>query len=97
MVAAGMTEAAAEALALEVLGWMAAEPDRLSRFLMASGASPDQLRSAAREPEFLGFLLDHLLADEAMLLACAADLGVAPDRPAAARAVLPGGDVPHWT
>ncbi|WP_285672733.1 DUF3572 family protein [Paralimibaculum aggregatum] len=92
-----MSRAAATELAGEVLGWLAGRPEDLADFLVASGARPEDLRAAVRQPEFLGFVLDYLLASEAMLLDCTADLGVPPDRPAAARAALPGGDLPHWT
>ncbi|MEM9147520.1 MAG: DUF3572 domain-containing protein [Pseudomonadota bacterium] len=87
----------ADRLALDVLSWMAEQPDLLGRFMAASGASPDDLRTAMHRPEFLGFVLDHLLSDEAALLAFAADRGVPPDAPARARAGLPGGDLPEWT
>ena len=88
---------AAEMLALEALGWLAAEPDRIGTFLGVAGAAPEELRSRAGEPEFLGFVLDFLLSDEDMLLAFCGDCNFAPDRPMRARAALPGGDLPNWT
>lgn len=92
-----MARARAEAFAAEVLGWLAAEPDRLGPFLASSGAAPADLPAAMRDPEFLGFVLDHLLADEALLLDCCAAIGHPPETPGRARAALPGGDLPHWT
>lgn len=92
-----MKREAAEALALRALGWLAAEPDRIGAFLAASGAGPTELRARAAEPEFLGFVLDFLLADEAALLAFAADSGLPPEAAGRARAALPGGDAPDWT
>lgn len=89
--------AGAEALALEVLGWLAAEPERLAPFLDETGADPGDLRAAAGDPGFLGFVLDHLMGDESRLIACCTALGIAPEAPARARAALPGGDLPHWT
>jgi hypothetical protein len=100
-VRAGTTQAlpreGAELLGLEALGWVAARPDLAERFLSATGASADEMRVRAGDPEFLGFVLDFLLADEEALLAFARDAGISPDRPLRARAALPGGDLPHWT
>lgn len=87
----------AETLALKALAWLAEDADRLGVFLGACGLSPADLAASADEPEFLGAVLDHLLGDEAQLLACARDLGEAPERFLPARATLPGGEVPHWT
>lgn len=87
----------AERLALAALDWMAARPELLAGFLAASGAAPGDLRAAVRRPEFLGFVLDHLLADEALARAFAAERGLPPEAALRARAALPGGDAPHWT
>ena len=87
----------AELLGLQALGWIAGRPDLAARFLAAAGASPEEMRARAADPEFLGFVLDFLLADEAALLAFAREAGVSPDRPLRARAALPGGALPHWT
>ncbi|MGF1445664.1 MAG: DUF3572 family protein [Pikeienuella sp.] len=92
-----MTRAAAEALALDAAAWLAERPDELAGFLIASGAKPADLRARLLEPVFLGFLLDHLLADETRARGVAEHLGLATDRLLAARAALPGGDAPHWT
>ena len=53
-------------------------------FLAASGLGPETLRESAREPAFLVGVLDHVMGDENVLLACAAALGVKPERIAAA-------------
>jgi Protein of unknown function (DUF3572) len=87
----------AELLGLQALGWVAARPALVGRFLSAAGASAEEMRARAADPEFLGFVLDFLLADEEALLAFASETGVAPDRPLRARAALPGGALPHWT
>jgi hypothetical protein len=92
-----MSPAAAENLAVRALVWMASDADVMGRFLAAAGAGPGDLRRLATEPEFLGFLLDFLLADEPALLAFAAAEGIDPEQPSRARAALPGGDAPAWT
>ncbi|MGU3536672.1 DUF3572 domain-containing protein [Methylobacterium sp. A54F] len=73
-----------EGLALQVLGWIVAEEDRLFPFLNASGLSPDNLREVIREPAFLAAVLDHVMGDERVLIACAEGIGVKPERIAAA-------------
>ncbi len=87
----------AEALAVSALAWMAGDADLIGRFLAATGAGPGDLRTRAAEPEFLGFVLDFLLADEAALVAFATSHGIHPEQPMRARAALPGGDLPNWT
>lgn len=92
-----MTRMEAESLAAAALLWLAQDEERLGGFLGASGLSAADLRASAAEAGFLGFVLDHLLADEAAVLAFAADTGHPPQAALAARAALPGGDAPHWT
>jgi hypothetical protein len=79
---------AAEALAIEALGFLAADPERIERFLSLSGLNPSTLRAAAAEPAFLAAVLDHLATDESLLTAFAANAGRAPASVAAARALL---------
>jgi hypothetical protein len=92
-----MSRGRAEALAARALAWMAGDPEVIGGFLAAAGAGPADLRARAAEPEFLGFVLDHLLSNETALLAFAAAEGISPDLPLRARAALPGGDLPNWT
>ncbi len=92
-----MARPQAEALAVQALVWMAGDADLVGRFLAASGAGPADLRARAAEPEFLGFVLDFLLAEEAALIAFAAAEQIPPELPMRARAALPGGAVPNWT
>lgn len=53
----------ADALAIDILNWLAMEPDLLNRFIGISGIDVSQLRTAAQEPHFLqgviGFLMGH--------------------------------------
>lgn len=87
----------AELLAIQALGWIAAQPEVAGHFLAATGGSAEDLRERAADPEFQGFVLDYLLMDEDALLAFCTDSGLSPDRPMRARAALPGGDLPNWT
>jgi hypothetical protein len=91
-----MNKEGAEALAIDALGWLAADPDALGGFLAASGAGPAELRARATEPEFLIFLLEFMLSDEERLLAFCGDRNHPPDAPMRALVALGGGN-PHWT
>jgi hypothetical protein len=79
---------AAEALAVEALGFLAADEERIERFLSLAGLNPSTLRAAAAEPGFLAAVLDHLASDESLLMAFAANAGRAPASVASARAAL---------
>lgn len=79
------TPADPETLAIAVLGFLAEDGERLGRFLALTGIDPGQIRVAAREEGFLASVLDHILADEALLLAFAANARVRPETIASAR------------
>ncbi|MDB5643268.1 MAG: hypothetical protein JWN07_2585 [Hyphomicrobiales bacterium] len=85
-----ITHDSANAIAIDALAWLAADPERLDRFLALTGIDHGSIRTAASEPGFLSAVLDHLCADEASLLAFATDLGQPPEMIAAAREILAG-------
>lgn len=85
-----ITPEAANELAIDALAWLAADPERLDRFLALTGIGLDTIRDAATQPGFLSAVLDHLCADEATLLAFAAELGKPPEFVSAARETLAG-------
>ena|SRR5579864_6141620 len=65
-------------LAIAALTFLAADAERLGRFLALTGIAPASLRAAAREPGFLLGVLDHLAADEDLLVAFAQERGIDP-------------------
>ncbi len=85
---------AAAGLAIAALSFIAAEPERLGRFLALSGIGPESIRTAANEPDFLVGVLDHLAGDEALLLAFAEQNNIDPEQVMRARETLagPGGE-----
>lgn len=87
----------AERVGIQVLGWLAGHDDMLTQFLGMTGIAADDLRTRAQEPEFLGFVLDFLLSDDAMVMEFCEDTQMATQNPMLARGALPGGDVPNWT
>ena len=83
----------AEIVAVQALGFIAGDPERLGVFLAESGIGPETLRSAAADPRFLAGVLDFVLRDDATVKAFATASQLHPTNIAAARQVL--GD-PHW-
>jgi Protein of unknown function (DUF3572) len=81
-------QADAEALAIAALAFLTAEPARFARFLDLTGIAVNSIRAAAREPGFLAGVLDHLSAEESMLLEFAAGQEIDPTDVLAARDVL---------
>jgi hypothetical protein len=81
---------AAEMLAIQALSFIAEEPDRLNAFLNATGLTVDRLRESATDPGFLAGVLDHMLADESLLVAFAEEAAIDPADIARARGALGG-------
>jgi hypothetical protein len=91
------SQKAAENLAIQVLGFIASDPDRLAGFLNMTGIAAEDIRAAAREPRFLAGVLEHMIGNEGLLIAFAADAGIDPAEVARAGAALGGSgkrDVP---
>ena len=85
-----MNRTAAESIALQALAFIAGSADHLARFMAETGLAAEDLRTRASEPTLLAGVLDFLLADEARLLGFCRYAALAPERPARARALLPG-------
>ena len=85
-----LTQEAAEALAIQALTFIAGDGERLGRFLAMTGISPAEIREAAREQGFLAGVLDHLAADERLLLAFCSETGISLADVAKAHAALGG-------
>ncbi len=83
----------AEIVAIQALGFVAGDPERLGLFLAETGIGPDTLRKSAADPRFLASVLDFVLRDDATVNAFAEVSELHPTNIAAARQVL--GD-PNW-
>jgi hypothetical protein len=83
-------ETDAEDVAVKAFSFLAADPERLGRFLAITGLGPQNLRGAAGEPGFLAGVLTHIAEDEALLVAFAADANLPPERVARAHVLLAG-------
>ncbi len=91
--AAKLTREEAETIAIQAVAFLAGQEDHFLRFVALTGTSVDAVRESLGDPAVLGAVLDFVLADEALLLAFCASASIAPDRPAGARRLLPGGAV----
>jgi hypothetical protein len=83
----------AEIVAIQALGFVAGDPERLGLFLAETGIGPETLRSSASDPQFLVSVLDFVLRDDATVKAFAASSQHHPTTVQAARQALGDG---HW-
>lgn len=83
---------AAEALAVQALGFIASDPALLPRFLAITGIEANQIRAAARQPGFLAGVMQFILAHEPTLLQFAQAAGIDPSEIGRAHNALPHGD-----
>lgn len=83
---------AAEAMAINALGFIAADPELLPRFLAITGIEASSIRRASAEPGFLAGVLQFILAHEPTLLRFAQETGVPPASVGEAQKHLPSGD-----
>jgi hypothetical protein len=77
-------------LAASALAFVAADPERLRRFLDLTGLGPHNLREAAEDPAFYGSVLEYVLADEELLLRFASDSDLRPETVVLAHQALRG-------
>lgn len=73
-----MTEDRAEALALQVLTFILADPKQASRFLNLTGSTPQNLREIAISRDLQAATLEYLLSDEGLLLVFCQEAGIEP-------------------
>ena len=78
----------AEMLAVQALAFIAEDENRLGGFIASTGVAPQSIRDAARSADFLAGVLEHMLADETLLIAFAETAGIDPGEVARARQKL---------
>jgi hypothetical protein len=86
----GSNRRKAEVLAVQALSFIAADPERLGRFLALSGIGPSEVRAASHEPGFLAGVLDYVASDEGLLKAFAQKAGLSAREVGAALIALGG-------
>ncbi|MEV8465501.1 DUF3572 domain-containing protein [Fluviibacterium sp. DFM31] len=92
-----MTRDAAQVVALQAVGFLAATDDLVSVFMGATGIAREDLIAGIETPEVQAAVLDFVLMDDQWVLAFAKETGQPPEAIALARASLPGGEDRHWT
>lgn len=70
------------------LAFLAADDDRIAKFLGLTGITADDLVAQARTSTMLLAVLEHLAQDESLLLVFAAEAGLPPERIVAAITLL---------
>jgi hypothetical protein len=81
----------AEVIALKALDFLVSSTDRANRFLTLTGLEPFQLQSKASDRQFLAGVVEHLLADESLLIMFSQDNEIDPKLPAMAVEALRDG------
>ena len=84
----GRDPAELDRLAADALTYLAADPDRLSRFFAVTGITVETLRHTAGTADFTMHLLDYMAADDRRLVAFAAAVDRDPAAIEAIRAAL---------
>ena len=92
-----MQQDKAETIAIQALGWLAADQDLFQTFLGASGMNVNDLKEMAADPQFLGAVLDFILMTDSTVTGFCDSAGLGYDMPIDARHSLPGGEMVNWT
>lgn len=92
-----MTPERAETIALQALAFLAQEDDQIGGFLAASGSSVDDMRNRAQDADFLGFVIDFIMSDDARARSFCQSQNIGAETLHLVRATLPGGQNPDWT
>jgi hypothetical protein len=87
----------AEAMAIQILGWLISQPDLLNRFMALVGVDAGSIRRAAEEPGFLGAVTGFVMAHEPTLLAFCEQNDVRAERVAACHHRLAGPESESWS
>lgn len=87
----------AETIALQALGWLASNDELWPTFLGSTGASTDDMRDRAKDPAFLGSVLEFLTMNDDWIVAFCDAEGLSYDDPLRARYALPGAEMINWT
>jgi hypothetical protein len=91
------TAASAEVIGLKALEWLAAEDELFMMFLGSSGADIADVKAGAKDPDFLGSVLDFILMNDQWVQDFCDHETLTYMTPYEARQSLPGGDIPNWT
>ncbi len=85
-----ITASEASSIALNLIGFIVSDEERLERFLASSGLMLSDLKDGAAKPQFQGFVLEYALQDEKLILDFALQSGNKAEIIQTARYSLPG-------
>jgi hypothetical protein len=88
--AAAPSTSEARSIALRSLVFLAADDDRMGRFLALTGVDPGDIRALMGEEGFQIALLAHVCGDEPLLIAFSAEENLSPESVVAAMMALSG-------
>jgi hypothetical protein len=91
------TVAAAEVIGLKALEWLVADDELFVMFLGSTGADIADVKTGAKEPAYLGSILDFILMNDEWIQRFCDQETLEYMVPYEARQALPGGDIPNWT
>ena len=80
----------AQTVAIRAVEFLAADDERLGRFLALTGVGPADIAAGLSEPAFLAGILDHVMSDETLLFLFCEHAELSPEMPAIARRRLAG-------
>ena len=83
--------------AFEARIWLTKNKQKIASLLNLSGVTKIDLDQRFKDPEFLSFLLDFVMASDDLVLCLIKDLNTLPEEIKKSKSVLSGGDLPHWT
>jgi len=92
-----VSQEVAETTALKALAWLVNNEEVCSVFFGSTGASIDDLRARAAEPDFLGSVLEFITMDDAWVVEFCDNNALAYEVPMMAAAALLGTARTHWT
>ena len=80
----------AETIALKAVHFILTDDEMQQNFIDSTGILPTDLERVIKDPEFLGGVLDFLLANENKLIEFCSKNEIAPEEPSRIRGQLPG-------
>lgn len=92
-----MTPNSAETVAIQALGWLAANDDLWPVFLGATGAAAEDAAARTTDPAFLASVLEFVTMDDNWVMAFCDSAGLPYETPLQARYALPGAEKVEWT
>jgi hypothetical protein len=92
-----MSPERAETIALNALGWLAANEELLPVFLGSTGAGVEDLRDRVEDPAFLAGVLGFVTMNDDWVIAFCDHVGIGYDQPLRARYALPGARQEDWS